>query len=76
MVQDPKHANPPSLFLPVMAMARQLQAAGGDDGQADKEVGDWERGRGEGASKERKRDDGEAGEEVNGGSCAALQGGI
>ena len=39
-MQDPKHANPPSLFLPVMAMARQLQAAAGDDGQADKEVSD------------------------------------
>jgi len=27
VVQDPTHANPPSLFLPIAAMARQLQNA-------------------------------------------------
>ena len=27
LVQDPKHANPPSLFLPIMAMAQQLKRA-------------------------------------------------
>lgn len=29
VVQNPSHANPPSLFLPIMTLAQQLQAAGG-----------------------------------------------
>ena len=37
VVQDPKHGNPPSLFLPIMNMAKQLQR-GNVDGNVDKEV--------------------------------------
>ena len=42
VVQDPKHANPPSLFLPIMNMAKQLQQSSGEGGEvgANEEV-DW-----------------------------------
>ena len=40
VVQDPKHGNPPSLFLPIMNMAKQLhQGSEGQEG-GDSEVSD------------------------------------